>query len=251
MQISTVMEFKEKTASAFGYLLGRGTPRGAVSFGAIQAYRAMTQEQKRDEFVQAREIVLHTTASPERLIDSIAPSTGFLASVDMEAAVAFATTLATSNSYLLQQLPRSSDPLIGPDDFSMQEVDSYLETVGALEDPASVLASARDGSVSIEAVDAIRTVYPELYTDMILDIVEFMQTRDWDKLNQNQKLGVDTFTGGALGILRSYGPPVGPLSAQTPMQQQALGTNNQQSNPDMARLQQRQNSTASQKVGAL
>jgi hypothetical protein len=80
----------------------------------------------------------------------------------MEAAVAFATTLATSNSYLLQQLPRSSDPLIGPDDFSMQEVDSYLETVGALEDPASVLASARDGSVSIEAVDAIRTVYPEL-----------------------------------------------------------------------------------------
>jgi hypothetical protein len=251
MQIATVSEFKQRTSNAFTFLLGRGTPRGALSFGAIQAYRAMTQEQKRDEFAQAREIVLHTTSSPERLIDSIAPSAGFLAAVDMEAGVAFATTVATSNGYLLQQMPRSSDPLIGPDDFSMQEVDSYLETVGALEDPASVLASARDGSVSIEAVSAIRTVYPELYTDMILDIVEFMQTRDWDKLNQNQKLGVDTFTGGALGVLRSYGPPVGPLSAQTPMQQDALGTNTQQSSPDAARLRERQSATGSQKVSAL
>jgi hypothetical protein len=250
-QIDSVMSHKKATGSALRSLVFKGAPRGAATFAGVLAYRQMTQDIKRQNFNVIRETVLNTSASPELLIDAIGRTAGKLAVTDMPGAVAYGITLATANSYMMQQMPRSSDPLIGPLDYSMQEVDSYLEMIGALESPASVIASARDGSVSIEAVDAIRTVYPELYTDMILDIVEFMQTRDWDKLNQNQKLGLDTFTGGALGILRSYGPPVGPLSAQTPMQQQALGTNNQQSNPDMARLQQRQNSTASQKVGAL
>jgi len=133
----------------------------------------------------------------------------------------------------------------------MQEIDSYLESIGALESPASVLASARDGSVSIEGVDAIRTVYPELYTDMILDLVEFMQTKDWEKINEAQKLGLDTFTGGALGVLSSYGPIQGPLFAQTPMQQQALGKNMQQGSPQMAQIQGKNNATSAQKVGAL
>jgi hypothetical protein len=105
--------------------------------------------------------------------------------------------------------------------------------------------------VSIESVDAIRTVYPELYSDMVLDIVEFMQTRDWDKLNEAQRLGLDTFTGGALGVLQTYGPMPGPLFAQTPMQQQALGKNTQQSSPQMAHQQSQMNSTGGQKVSGL
>jgi hypothetical protein len=185
------------------------------------------------------------------MIEAIGPTAGKLAAVDMPAATAYSVTLATSMGYLLQQMPRSSDPLIGPRDYSMQEIDSYLETLGALESPASVLASGRDGSVSIEAVDAIRTVYPELYTDMVLDLVEFMQTKDWQKLNEAQRLGMDTFTGGALGILQTYGQMPAPLFAQTPMQQQALGKNVQQSSPQMARQQSQMNSTSSQKVAGL
>jgi hypothetical protein len=229
----------------------KGAPRGAVSFGGVLAYRNMTQERKRQNFESVREVVLETAASPERMIDVIGKTAGKIAVTDMKAAVAYSVTLATAQSYLLQQMPRSSDPLIEAGDFSMMEVDSYLETVGALESPASVIASARDGSVSIEAVDAIRTVYPELYTDMILDMVEFMQTKDGAKLNQTQLLGLDTFTGGALGILSSYGPMPQPLFAQTPMQQQALGKNVQQSSPQMARQQSQTNNTASQKVGEL
>jgi hypothetical protein len=211
----------------------------------------MTQERKRQNFESVREVVLETAASPERMIDIIGKTAGKFAATDMHAATAYAITLATAQSYLLQQMPKSSDPLIGPNDFSMMEVDSFLETVGALESPASVIASAKDGSVSIEAVDAIKTVYPELYIDMILDIVEFMQTKDGAKLNETQLLGLDTFTGGALGILSSYGPMPQPLFAQTPMQMQALGKNAQQSSPQMARQQSQTNNTASQKVGEL
>jgi hypothetical protein len=211
----------------------------------------MTQERKRQNFESVREVVLETASSPERMVEVIGRTAGKLAATDMKAAVAYSITLATAQSYLLQQMPRSSDPIIGTGDFSMQEIDSYLETVGALESPASVIASARDGSVSIEAIDAIRTVYPELYSDMILDIVEFMETPDGDKLNEAQLLGLDTFTGGALGILSSFGPMPQPLFAQTPMQQQALGKNVQQSSPQMARQQSQMNSTGSQKVSGL
>ena len=250
-QIEAVMQQKKATGSALRSLVLKGSPRGAVSFAGVLAYRNMTQEQKRQNFESVREIVLETAASPERMIEAIGKTAGKLAATDMQMATAYSITLATAQGYLLQQMPRSSDPLIGPRDFSMQEIDSYLETIGALESPASVIASAKDGSVSIEAVDAIRTVYPELYTDMVLDLVEFMQTRDWEKLNEAQRLGLDTFTGGALGILRSYGAAPAPLYAQTPMQQQALGKNMQQSSPQMARQQSQMNSTGSQKVSGL
>jgi hypothetical protein len=250
-QVGVVSDFKRSTGGALRYLTLSGAPRGASTFGGVLAYRAMTQEEKRLNFESAREIVLETTASPERMIEAIGATAGKLAATDMKAATAYSLTLATSQGYLLQQMPRSSDPLIGPRDYSMQEIDSYLETIGALESPASVIASAKDGSVSIEAVDAIRTVYPELYTDMVLDMVEFMQTRDWDKLNEAQRLGLDTFTGGALGVLQTYGPMPGPLFAQTPMQQQALGKNTQQSSPQMAHQQSQMNSTGSQKVSGL
>jgi hypothetical protein len=252
MQVQAVSSFKSDTGRALRYLVFAGSPRaGAASFGGVLTYRDMTQTRKRENFESVREIVLASASSPETLIDTIGKTAGHLAAQDMEAGTAYSTTLATANGYLLQQMPRSSDPLIEAGDFSMMEVDSYLETVGALESPASVIASAKDGSVSIEAVDAIKTVYPELYTDMILDMVEFMQTKDGAKLNQVQLLGLDTFTGGALGILSSYGPMPQPLFAQTPMQQQALGKNVQQSSPQMARQQSQTNSTASQKVGAL
>jgi hypothetical protein len=249
--IDAIIQHKKATGSALRSLVMKGAPRGAVSFAGVLAYRNMTQDRKRENFESVREIVLETAASPERMIDIIGKTAGKIAATDMQAAVAYSVTLATAQGYLLQQMPRSSDPLIGPEDYSMQEVDSYLETVGALESPASVIASAKDGSVSIEAVDAIRTVYPELYTDMVLDIVEFMQTRDWDKLNEAQRLGLDTFTGGALGVLQTYGPMPGPLFAQTPMQQQALGKNTQQSSPQMAHQQSQMNSTGSQKVSGL
>ena len=251
-EIESVMGFKQGTAEALKYLTWAGSPKGGgVGFGGVLAYRAMTAEEKREEFAIAREILLGTMASPERMIATIGQTAGLLTATDLEGGVAYSTTLATAGGYLLQQMPRSSDPLIGPSDYSMQEIDSYLESIGALESPASVLASARDGSVSIEGVDAIRTVYPELYTDMILDLVEFMQTKDWDKINEAQKLGLDTFTGGALGVLSSYGPIQGPLFAQTPMQQQALGKNMQQGSPQMAQIQGKNNTTASQKVSGL
>jgi hypothetical protein len=251
-EIEVVMQHKKATGSALRSLVLKGSPRGLVlGFGGVLTYRNMNQEQKRQNFESVREIVLETAASPERMIEAIGKTAGKLAATDMHMATAYAITLATSQGYLLQQMPRSSDPLIGPRDYSMQEIDSYLETIGALESPASVIASAKDGSVSIEAVDAIRTVYPELYTDMVLDMVEFMQTRDWDKLNEAQRLGLDTFTGGALGVLQTYGPMPGPLFAQTPMQQQALGKNTQQSSPQMAHQQSQMNSTGSQKVSGL
>jgi hypothetical protein len=251
MQVSALSDFKKDTGAALRYLWAAGGTRGAVSFSGVLGYRSMNAEAKKEHFVEAREIVLAGASSPERMMASIAESAGQLAAVDMQLAASYSLTLATAQGYLLQQMPRSSDPLIGPEDYSMQEVDSYLETIGALESPASVLASAKDGSVSVEAVDAIRTVYPELYTDMILDIVEFMQTRDWDKLNEAQRLGLDTFTGGALGVLQTYGPMPGPLFAQTPMQQQALGKNTQQSSPQMAHQQSQMNSTGGQKVSGL
>jgi hypothetical protein len=250
-QIQTVMGFKLSTRNALNYLTKAGSPRGAAFFGGVLAYRAMSEEEKRENFESIRQMVIEAAASPERLIEAVGKTAGVPTSTDLVAGIAYATTLTTAASYLQMQMPKSGDPILGPEDSSMEEVDSFLEMCGALESPASVLATAQDGSVSLEAVDAVRTVYPELYTDMMLDLIEFMQTPSWALLTDNQRLGLDNFAGGALGIADSWGVLPGPLFAQTPMQQQALGKNIQQSNPDMARMQSQRTATGSQKVSGL
>ena len=250
-QVRAVVKYKTEVADALKYLTTKAAPTGALSFGGVMAYRTLDAHSKREHFAAIHDIVTEAAASPERLMEAITPGMGKLAENDMAAASQYAATVVAHHSYLLQQMPQSSDPLMGPEDFSMDEMEVTLEQAGALESIPSVIATAKDGSVTVEAVDAIRTVMPALYADAVLDIADFMGSPEWDKLSETARLGLDTFCGGALGVLQSYGPMPGVLAAQTPFQHQLLGTNPQQANPQMAAQQGRMASTSGQKVEAL
>jgi hypothetical protein len=137
--------------------------------------------------------------------------------------------------------------MIGSEDFSGAEIENFLEAVGAATEPISVLASAVDGSTSSQAVDAIRAIYPQLYVDMVLDVAAFVNEHG-HKLDHAQLLGLDTFTGGALGY--SDGPAPN-LTLQPPyfqttgaaMSAGALG------GPENRRMNYQQTATPAQKLG--
>ena len=129
-------------------------------------------------------------------------------------------------------------------------METFLEISAALGDPAGVVATCADGSCTLEATSAIQTVYPALYTDMTLDLTEWLHGKRETQLPFETLIGLDTFLGGALGVLDSHNP-MQPLGAQTPAQQQALGLNLQQSSPMMAQMQQKMNSTPVSRVAGL
>jgi hypothetical protein len=206
----------------------------------------MTESQKREAFSLYHEAIREHAASPEALQAIVGKAVGPLAAVDMESGANLATTLATAYSYLNHQLPQSSDPQIMPEDYSMAEIENLFEAAGALLDPFSPIATAEDGSVTEQATDAVRTVYPNLYLDAVLDIAEFVD--EWGHtLSHATLLGFDTFTGYALGYSDGPAPELAmqPPYAQTTGQAMAIG------GPENRRMTFQQNATASQKLGAL
>jgi hypothetical protein len=249
-QLEVVLDAKKRVMHALDYIAVKSAgTRQATIFGGVMTYRALTSmDQKREAFIINRMAVLSAGSSPEALQASVGETVDAIALVDMELATHVASTLATANQYLLQQMPTSEDNMIGPEDFSSSEMENWLEAFGAIEAPVSALATAVDGSVSTQAVDAIRTVYPEFYVQMVLDVSDFVY-ENRDSLDDAQMLGLDTFTGGALGY--SDGPAPN-LTFQPPYYQTtgAAQSAGAMGGPESQRMNYQQTATPAQKLGA-
>ena len=250
-QVDAVMTTKQRIASALEFIAFKGGGgRHTTVFGGVFAFREMnSMAEKREAFALYSEIVTSTSADPYVLQEHVGQAVENAANVDMPMAVGLAEGIATANTYLVKQLPTSADPMIGPGDFSAAEMENFLEAVGAIASPISVLASAADGSTSSQAVDALRTAYPELYVEMVLDVAEFMEERG-HTLGHAQLMGLDTFTGGALGYTDAPGPNLayGLLGYQTTQQAVSAGA---VGGPENRRMTYQQNATAADKLGGL
>jgi hypothetical protein len=248
-QLEVVLDAKKRVMHALDYIAikSAGTRQAAI-FGGVMTFRALTDmEEKRDAFVIHRMAVLSSGATPEVLQASVGEAVDAIALVDMELATHVASTLATANQYLLTHMPSSEDSMIGPRDFSGSEIENWLEALGAIQAPVSVLATAVDGSVSSQAVDAIRSVYPEFYTEMVLDVSEFVY-ENRERLGDAQMHGLDTFTGYALGY--SDGPAPN-LALQPPYFQTtgAAMSAGAMGGPENRRMNYQQTATPAQKLG--
>ena len=243
-QLRSVIDFKTRMGRTLHAAVSGGGLTAAHTFTGVVHYRQLaTQDEKREAFAINREILMQNAASPEQMLAASAVTSEAFAQFDLETATKYSQALMASGMYLMQQMPKSDE--VGIDEFSSAEMEVWLERVGALEDPISVIASAADGSVTPEAVEAIRTVYPSLYTDMVLDIVQYLSEYP-NEISNSTMIGLDTFTGGALGVLDSRNG-VQPPFAQTQMQAQSLGA----IGPMQRQQQNAVNSTPGQKLGAL
>jgi hypothetical protein len=246
-QVESVMSSKQRIAETLSYIARKGGGlRHTVAFGGVYIFREMgTIEEKRAAFRMLHDSIRESAGNMEATAAKVGDLVDAAATFDMDLGVAMASTHMTALAYLNQQMPQSDDPLIGPEDMSAAEIDNFFEAVGALMAPLSALATAVDGSTTEMSVDAIRTVYPKLYTEMAIDVAEFVQEHG-DRLGHDQLLGLDTFTGYALGYSDGPAPELTmqPPHAQTQGQARAIG------GPENRRMNMQQNSTAAQKLAA-
>lgn len=250
-QVETVIDTKRSIQAALMFAAVRGgAARHTAVFGGVYAFRSLsTLAEKRDTFVAYRDAVVQNASNPEALQAHVGSLVEGAAAEDMGLGAALAANQMTAYGYLAQQLPRSSDPMIGPEDFSTSEMENWLEALGAVMQPISVIATSSDGSVSSQGVDAFRTVYPELYIDAVVDVAEFVAEYG-PKLDHATLLGLDAFTGGALGY--SDGPAPN-LTYRVPGYQTAAqaASAGATGGPENRRMDIQQNTTPAQKVGAL
>lgn len=247
-QVESVMTTKQRIHEALAYVAMRGGgARTTATFGGVMAFRhAASTQEKQALFSVLHDGISAVTATPAALQEFIGELVEPAATSDMAIAVNLAVTETSAIDYLSKVLPRSSDRAISPEHYGMAEIENFLEAVGAVTEPISVLATAADGSTTEQAVDALRTVYPQLYTEMVIDTAEFVDNYG-DALGHAQLLGLDVFTGYALGYSDGPAPwlTMQPPYAQTAGQASAIG------GPENRRMSYQQNTTPAQKVAGL
>lgn len=249
-QVDNVMTVKQRIKSTLGWIALRGGgARHTATFGGVFLFRNMASAaEKRASFTAVHDAVLAHAATPEQVVAHIGHQVDPVARQDLGLGTALAGVGITALSYLGQQLPRSTDARIGPEHFSMSEIENFLEIVGALSDPISVLAASKNGSITDQSVDAIRTVYPDLYAEMVLDVAEFVDEYG-DKLDYPAWVGLDAFTGYALGVSDGPAPDLTlqPPYAQTAEQAVSIGA----TGPQSRQMGYQQGTTPAQKVGGM
>lgn len=84
------------------------------------------------------------------------------------------TSIANVVQYLADKAPKEKvlSPGMPPVPPSRAEVMRFNRYVRAIKDPTSILDDAFAGTLTPEAVDAVRTIYPQVYASMQADIAE-------------------------------------------------------------------------------
>jgi hypothetical protein len=102
-------------------------------------------------------------------------------------------------SFLASKLPKRPDlPVmqLGPDNWrpSDMAIRRFARYVAAVEDPGSIEERLADGSVTPEDAEAIRTVYPEMYEDIKMRIIEQLPELQ-KQLPYERRLALSIFSG--------------------------------------------------------
>ncbi len=249
MQMETVFNVKTRTADAlkYGFRYGGLVSQGVAQTGVFLFRNYSSTTEKAEAFYRERDLLMMSMSSPQAMQETLSKVSGGFAMHNFELGTAFAGATARAGAYLIQQMPKSDDPMLEGYPFSSAEIDEYGERSGAISDPVSLLYAAADGSVTPESVDALQQVFPAMYAEMAYDVIAHV-SENWGELSPEALIGYDTFLGGALGVTEApQGHPT-PV-AQTPAQAQAIG----QGGLGAQRSQQMQAtmSTSAQKLGAL
>jgi hypothetical protein len=149
----------------------------------VYAVRDLTNEEQREFYGEVREM-LGKTENLEARVEYIGERVERVAATDSGIADAMAQQMLAQREYLAAHLPDTpvgayGEPLPPAD----SEIESFMEIVGAMESWPSVLASVADGTVTPEAVQAMRSLSPALYDRSRADLAQVVEATDpfdWD-----------------------------------------------------------------------
>lgn len=137
-----------------------------------------SKEERREQYEAVTEQLRQLASNPEGLMDTLAEATGGVEQVSPEMASYMANAYVRGVQYLVSNLPPADAPsLFGhlqdlePSD---AEINAFVRRFEAIEDPLSIVSMAAEFSLTPEHVQAVRSVYPELYTAIQAEITNML-----------------------------------------------------------------------------
>jgi len=237
----------EKASRAFDYaklgfkphLLGAAVTRGTGAPDPHEIDR-MTPAAKAETFARVAEGIRGQMDQMDLTIAQLANATAAATSLSPELGEALQLQGARALTYLARELPEQvRDPLTGKEQpASAGQVDSFLLTYRAVEDPLVLLEDLGAGRLRTETAEAVQWVYPNLFADMAIGVSEQMQKSKevpfTTRIQVGLMLGIpgdNLMTGPALlSFQQNY------AGAQTPEQAQVMGLNERRAAQAAARM---------------
>jgi hypothetical protein len=168
---------------------GADVPMLPIAKGAIKAAAPMIAGKSAEEKLSSyRDRVKQLTAfqtNPALATQTLATRLGDLPTVAPKVAAAVTDTVIRGNGFLFSKMPppridtASLTPQLEPvGEVSPIELSRFARYAAAVDDPLSVLESARNGDLTPESVEAVKTVYPRLYDRMREEVMTHLMTAE-------------------------------------------------------------------------
>lgn len=225
----TTGEGIEKSAKAIihgtrsGYKAGRAAVKG-LPYGAMGA--AGASELKRKDEKDTLKLINDLSGDPERLIEKLDKSTQIFSEFAPKIAASIGMTAVTAIEFLASKAPQRPNmgPLASEYEFSPYEISKFNRYADVVDDPLVVLEQIETATITPEAIETIQTVYPGLYQEMKLSLLnELTESPDAaEKMPYAKKMALSLFMQEDL-MASISGPQImsNQMAYQKPPQQQA------------------------------
>lgn len=160
--------------SRIGNAVSRATR--AISDGAVAiAERAPVAGAAVVRYEDRAKRVKELSAQSDVVRQRLEQETSWMADKAPRAQRSAVNTALRQLDYLNNALPKGTaapTPFAAPLPPTRQQVQSWLTKLRAVENPATILDDIAAGKLTVEAVDAVRTVYPETFRDIQAQMVD-------------------------------------------------------------------------------
>ena len=194
----------------------------AAGRAGVWVFRGANRDGKVNSYKEVKDYVTKFNTDQQFAMNQISDRTQRSGEMNSELAEAQGANQVLAIQYLNRVMPLNELEALSPDARpSMTEIDAFLEQVGAIADPSTVMESALGGSVSAEAIQAVRTVYPQRFAEMQSILLREMQGLNLDEMAYGVKHSIDQFLGGGLDVSGDpmFWARLNDSSAQTVMQE--------------------------------
>ena len=158
-----------------------GSRARAAGLGGRQVPRVVLAlrdaRQRQEEYDAIVDRVREYAGNPQLLLERVSAMTEAVGATHPGVAAGQAQSMVAAVQHLAENLP----PASAPSPFPLQrrrpsagEMEDMDRRVEAIEDPASILERAADGSLTAAHVDAVRAVYPRLYAQLSAEVAAML-----------------------------------------------------------------------------
>lgn len=134
--------------------------------------------------------------NPEQLLNTADEATKDLYSFAPNMAFGIQKSINRGVNFLGSKIPEPKTNSFFPQKYvpSPMEMNTFMQYHSAIEEPLSVLDGLKDGTVSFPKIDAVKSVYPELYAAMQESVVKHLMNQKV-KPSYQKMLAVSQFLG--------------------------------------------------------